>query len=186
MHELGSGVLELVMNLLGALFLRYEPRIRRRGRMVAITSGLRVVVMTLGLLHRTVLLDLDQNVLRIIDRRGWFFRRYRRIPFERVAAVTYGYQDTAPFSSVSMEYRQWDLYTVGIRLRDQEDVLLFRFFGQGDYINNSLLPDWMFTDEIVIAELTRGGQETRSRLLVELLSHVMNVDIINPDAPRDL
>lgn len=186
MYDLSFGALSLLMNLFGAIFLRYEPRIRRRGRMVAITSGWRVLLMTLGLLHRTVLVDLDQNVLRIIDRRGWFFRKYRRIPFQRVAAIAYGYQDMAPFSSVSAEYRQWDLYTVGIRLRDHEQVLLFRFFGQGDFMNNSLLPDWMFTDEIVITELTRGGQETRSRLLVELLSHVMNVDIQNPDAPTNL
>src|SRR5947209_15575179 len=72
------------------------PHIRKeRGRLVATTSWL-VRVVTLGLALREVIVDPKRQVLVLRDRRAWFFRRTRKLPFRFIEAVTYGYTDVNP------------------------------------------------------------------------------------------
>lgn len=115
----------------------------------------------------------------IHDRQLWFFERTRLVPFEQVEAVTYGFEDWT-FGGWFFRTRDTrELFRVGLRLRTGKEFDLFRFYGQGRFVNASYFPDgWFWEDSLT--DLS-GTQEQESRVLVELMSKMMGVRM---DLPR--
>ncbi|HVT11298.1 MAG TPA: hypothetical protein VHE55_03450 [Fimbriimonadaceae bacterium] len=155
-----------------------RPRVSKvRNTLVAVSDG-RSQLWSLGFGGRRLVVDPALKTVRVVYRRFWFFRTSRRIEFDWIAEVIYGYRD---WSTGWGAYREQDLFTVGLKLKNGEELILFRFFGEGDFVNNSVFPDWMFWDDFVIANYTRGPQERESLLFADLVSRMVGAPISNPD-----
>jgi hypothetical protein len=69
-----------------------------------------------------------------------------------------------------------DLHSVGVRLRDGDEVHLFYFYGDGTFRNDGPWPDWLYWDHYLF-DLS-GTQQRESRAFVELLSKLISVSVI--------
>jgi len=167
-----------LINVIFGRLLNVRPRIRKfNGALVADTAP-HIAVLTLGLKLRRVMLDPKQRAVRIFARYGWFFPRVRHIPFDVVRCVLYSYTDVNPLSGLGAQQEQ-DMFTVRLRLMNGEEPILCRFYGQGAFVNNTILPDWMYWEGEMIANLTQGSQEDQSRLYATAVSGLIGVQIEN-------
>ncbi len=139
----------------------------------------RVRLLTLGMLFRRVTVDPRLQTLTVDSRYAWLFARRRKIPFAKIAAITYGYSNLSPDSYVSWGHDSFDSFTVGLRLKtpDQE-IHLFNFVGEGTFSNDGPLPDWMYWQEFTYD--WTGSQEKESRLFVDVLSTMVGVKVVPP------
>ncbi len=64
-------------------------------------------------------------------------------------------------------------------LRNGEETVLCRFYGQGSFVNNSFMPDWMYWGDQVAADLTQGSQESESRGYATTVAALIGVDVRN-------
>jgi len=153
------------------------PRIRKRGDLIIARSPVMLGLATIGGCARSVTLDLNRKFVRIKDRRLWFVRWSRVLTFPQIAAVEYGYVDLnrvssyIPFNS----HQEFDIYEIGLRLTNNESVLLFQFRGSGAWDNTGPLPDWMYLGDQLEAQLEAGDQEQSSRIFAEVLSSRIGV-----------
>jgi hypothetical protein len=155
------------------------PRIfKSKGKLVA-KSSLYQRIISLGLLNRKVVVDPARRTVTISRSRFWFFRRRRRIPFDLIRAVTYGYQDWNA-NSLEWGHKPEDLYEVGLRLQDRSELHLFYFYGEGEFTNQGPLPDWIYWTSFQFD--TAGTQGSESRLFAETLSKILGVPIEPPSA----
>lgn len=160
------------LNLLYGLIVRVAlgrlissaPRIERRGDALVARTATRAALLTLGLKRRTVIVDTRQRAVRILSRYLWILPIVRRVPFDAVVRVVYSHTDVNPLQHWPWaSYQELDMFAVRIRLVNGEDLLLCRFFGSGDWVNNSWWPDWVLWDDQLCAELAKTSQETESR-----------------------
>src|SRR5262249_44454475 len=150
------------------------PRLSRaNGNLVAATS-LQLRLLTLGLINRRVSIDPKRRMITLSRRLFWFFSRRQRIPFDAIAAISYGYQDWAA-NSWSWTHKSADLYKVGLRLHSGQEVQVFYFYGEGEFSNQGPLPDWLYWANYQFDVTGTQGQE--SRLYVELLSKMIGVPV---------
>jgi hypothetical protein len=152
------------------------PRISKDGDKLVARSGWKSQLWNLGCAGRKLEVDPKTKILRLTLRRFWFVVTTRRIQFDWIEEVVYRYADVAPGV---MSYQEADLFTVEIKLKNGEHIVLFRFFGQGDFVNYSGWPDWMFWEDFLVAKYTRGDQESVSLLFVDLLSRMIGVPVSN-------
>ena len=150
------------------------PRVAKRGSQLVACTAWRLRVLSLGWLYREVRIDPGKQEIEIYRRYLWVFPRRRRVRFGAIAAITYGYEDFG--SSLSWAHDSVDLYSVGLRLHDDEELHLFYFFGDGEFSNNGPLPDWLYWDEFLFD--SSGTQERESRTFAELLSKMIDVSIV--------
>lgn len=154
------------------------PRIQKQGVRLVVTSALRLRILSLGAFSREVVVEPRKGWLMIHDRQFWFVERTRLIPFEQVEVVTYGFEDWT-FGGWFFRARDTqELFRVGLRLRSGKEFDLFRFYGEGHFVNESYFPDWWFWKDF-LTDLS-GTQEQESRVLVELLSKMMGVKVDRP------
>jgi len=159
-------------------FLSIGPRIfKDEGALVAVTGwGFRLL--TLGTMLRQVTVDVQAKIVQIRSRYLWLFGRTRTIDFHDIQAVTYGYDDWSGGEGILWDsHDTLDVYQVGLCLKDDSEVHLFYFIGEGAFGNGGVLCDWFFWPEYGI-ELV-GAQQSESRLLVELLGKMIGV-IVQP------
>jgi hypothetical protein len=151
------------------------PRVQKEnGRLVA-TTAWRLRLLTLGAYLRRVTVDPKKEVIQIETHWLWLFQRRRRIVFERVTAVSFGYRDLALVAPWTLIHDSVDLFKVGLRLREGEDVGLCSFYGDGTFRNNGPFPDWFYWNDYLF-DLS-GTQESESRAFVELLGKMINVPV---------
>jgi hypothetical protein len=81
--------------------------------------------MTLGMWYRRVTVDVVQKEIAMRSHWLWVFARSRRIPFESVAAVTYGYSDLSRGGDLVGAHDSVAVFAVELRLRDDREVHLF-------------------------------------------------------------
>ena len=148
-------------------FLSICPRVCKHGRRLVASTAWRLRLLTLGMLYRRVVVDPKNEVVLVQRRYLWLLARRRRIPFRFVKAVTYGYQDLAVGEPWTSAHDSYDLFRVGLRLHNQEEVHLFFFYSDGTFTNDGPLPDWLYWEDYVF-DLC-GTQEKESRVFVELL-----------------
>ncbi|MBM3494189.1 MAG: hypothetical protein FJX72_07700 [Armatimonadetes bacterium] len=174
LEVVGSVFVRLVIGRLFAM----RPGLRaRRGSLIARTS-LKGALLTLGLHLREVAVDPRLQTIRIRARRAWVFGSVRRIPFDAVARVTYDWTDVNPFQHMPLAvYQELDLYTVSVVLKTGEVVDLCRFFGLGGWVNEHFMPDWVFWDDRLAAELARGSQEEASRAYAVTVARAVGVEL---------
>lgn len=154
------------------------PRIRKQGARLVATSALRLQILSLGAFRREVVVEPRKGWLMVHDRQFWFIERTRLVPFAQVEAVTYGFEDWTPGGWFFWARDTRELFRVGLRLRNGKEFDLFRFYGEGRFVNESYFPDWWFWGEF-LTDLS-GTQERESRMLVELLSKMMGVGVDRP------
>ncbi|MDW8424636.1 MAG: hypothetical protein RMK51_01790 [Meiothermus sp.] len=154
------------------------PRIQKQGARLVVTTALRLRILSLGAFCRQVVVEPRKGWLMIHDRQFWFVERTRLIPFEQVEVVIYGFEDWTFGGWFFRARNTQELFRVGLRLRSGRELDLFRFYGEGPFVNESYLPDWWFWDEF--ATDATGTQEQESRLLVELLSKMIGVRVDRP------
>ncbi|MEM0925185.1 MAG: hypothetical protein AAGJ83_04035 [Planctomycetota bacterium] len=145
----------------------------KRGATIIATTARRVRLLSLGGIYRQVAIDPVEQIITIHRRYAWFFRKHCAIGFAEIEAVTYGYEDQA--IQGSFVHESYDCFTVGLRLRDDSEVVLHRFSGEGTLVNETIFPDWLmqpFGFELV------GTQERDSRSYVELVSRLVDVPTI--------
>jgi hypothetical protein len=152
------------------------PRVSKRGRNLIASTAWRLRVLTLGWLFRKVIVDPKGQDVRIQRRYFWAFPRRRRIRFEAVEAITYGYQDWALGASLAWAHDSADLFNVGLRLHGGEELHLFYFFGDGTFSNDGPWPDWLYWEDYLFD--VSGTQERESRAFAELLSKMIGVSVV--------
>ena len=155
----------------------FGPSVEKRNGRLVVRSGLAGRVATMGAFTQVVSFDPGDGQIRVSRRRFWHTRR-RRIGFDLVQAVTYGYEDFAPFKTLSWSYNSLDVYSVGLRLFDGESISLGTFGGPGAFVNNSPLPDWCYWEDYLFDFV--GSQGSRSEALVEVLSGLLGVTVVPP------
>jgi hypothetical protein len=151
------------------------PRISKRGGKLVACTAWRLRILALGLLYRRVVVDPEAKQLEIYRRYLWLFSRRRQLPFEKIEAVTYAYQDWAGGASYSA-HDSLDLYEVGLWLDGGDGVHLFYFFGEGIFTNNGPFPDWWYWNNSLFKPT--GTQDTESLVFVNLLSKLIGVSVV--------
>jgi hypothetical protein len=152
------------------------PRLtRRKGRLIA-TTPWRLRVLTLGALYRQVIVDVKDRVVIVRRRYLWFFKRARRVRFEHIKAIGYGYSGVAASDwSLTWTRKPADNFTVQLKLHGGGDVHLFSFYGDGEFENVGPLPDWFYWEDYLF-DLS-GTQTQESRAYVELLSRMTGAPV---------
>src|SRR5262249_1494795 len=105
----------------------------------------------------------------------WLFARERRIPFDPVRGVTYGYEDVSPFASWSWAHHSADLFRVGLKLDRLDTVHLFSFLGDGTFTNDGPFPSWCYWDDFLFDR--SGTEEQESRAYAEVLSKMLKAPV---------
>ena len=154
------------------------PRIKKHEDHIILTTAWRVRILLLGLLYRKVTIDPVKKRMHISSRYLWLFHRERTIPFSKIEAVTYGYDDLSPESWLSFAHDSFDCFKVGLRLADLSEIHLFHFLGDGTFDNRGSLPDWMYWENFTF-DLS-DKQKKESRAFVDLLSKMIGVTVIRP------
>lgn len=154
------------------------PRISERdGGLIAATAW-RWRVLFLGTMLREVVVDPGSKMVLIHCRYLWFFPFRRRIPFAKIAAVTYGYEDLSTGAGWSPAHNTFDAFAVGLQLVDDAEIPLFSFYGEGTFVNESGLPDWMYWGQSIFGVV--GRQEHESRAFVDSLAKMIGVKVTRP------
>ncbi len=156
--------------------LSIGPRIRKEGGRLVATSSLRLLC--LGAFCREVVVEPHKGWLMINDQAWWFLRKSRLIPFDKILNITYGFEDVTPGGWLVSVRDTKELFRVGLRLQDGGEFDLFRFFGDGPFVNEGIWPNWMYWEDY-LSDLT-GSQENESPYLVELLCQMTGAKIDRP------
>jgi hypothetical protein len=172
--------MQYILFLLLGRLLNIRPKIRKVNDLLVATTAPHIALLTFGLKLRSVIIDPRQKAVRIHARYCWFIPIVRHIPFFAITSIIYRYADWNPTSNFGIfAYQEEDMFSVNVRLKDGEEVMLVRFFGNGDFINNSWYPDWMLWEDFIEARITKGNQEEESRVYVDIISKLIGVPVEN-------
>ena len=161
--------------------LSLSPRVLRTGNRLLASTPWRARILLLGTYLRTVAVDRDRKVVTITSRVAWFHFQVRTIRFDQIAAITYGYDDLADSGTEGLldsSHNRWDHFVVGLWLADGSELTLFNICGDGEFRNESGLPDWAFW-HLRFFNLS-GSQEDDSRRLVDALCELIGVKVVRP------
>jgi len=168
---------DFLFDLIFARLFTFRPTVRKEGQLLVVRSGWTAHLFSLGFGSRKLTVDPRQKVVRISKRSFWFFVRSRRLEFDWIDEILYGYSD---MGFGLWTHRSLDLFTVDLHLRTGEEVHVFRFYGQGGFVNDGPMPDWCYWDQNLMTPLVAGNQESTSRAFVEVLSGMIGVPIGTP------
>lgn len=162
-------------------FLTLKPKISVDGEILRARSSLLVQAAFLFGSSRYVVVDRGRGKIGIRERRFWFARRQRVIPFERVDYIDFDYGSIGTSWGGMMRgferTDQIERYTVSLVLKDPvEAVPLFCFAGEG-----ACQTGWggvlLGGDSLVDYA---GDQADASREFVELLKEFLEVSVGKP------
>jgi hypothetical protein len=170
-------ILSILSRILTTAFAP-RPVVKRQGVLLLIRSGWRTAILTLGSKRRNVTIDPTNQIIRIYDRSFWVAEKREVIEFHQVQEIVYAYQDLFPANNW-ISHDEQDLFIVGLWLHDGRNVTLFRFYGQGQFVNNSIWPDWMMWDEFLKGKMVPHNMDSAALGLAELLSAMLDVPIGN-------
>lgn len=159
-------------------FLAMTPRIRVTPDRITARTSLWWQCLNLGTFRREVVLDSRTKTIRISGRFFWFFRGSRNIAFNEVKGVLYNYHESGAASSyVTGESEGSDNYHVGLRLHSMEEVPLFNFSGEGDYVQHTT-DIWDIPRGMIESALDAvGTQQEESLEFIDLLCHRLGVQL---------
>lgn len=167
-------LMDFVVDILLARLFNVRPRIRKVGETLVADTAPHIAVLTLGLCLRKVVVDPHQQAVRIHARYAWLIPVVRYVPFHAITGIVYDYKDWSfPWGT----YQSRDLFSVIIQTQQRDSIVLCRFFGAGEWNNNTIFPDWLYWDEQLAAGLSQGDQESESRAYAELVSKLVGVEI---------
>lgn len=159
-------------------WLSCGSRIRKDNEQLLISTSRIVQALTLGTTFTAVRFSPLERRIEIRRRNFWIRRTCRVVRFDDVAAVLYGYEDWSLEADLGASHDSRDVFTIGLRLSSDEEISIARFFGAGEFVNESLLPDWCFWEDQLFD--WAGTQDSESLLLAELISKMLGVKIERP------
>ncbi|MHB8635747.1 MAG: hypothetical protein ACYC96_04665 [Fimbriimonadaceae bacterium] len=170
--------MDWLIEILLQRMLQCRPSISRTGNMLVARSGWKTQLLCLGFAGRKVTVDPDRKILRITQRLLWFVNFGHVYTFERILYVLSGYSDWS-LSGISLSgaYRDRGIYTVELRLTTGERVVLFRFFSEGDFVNDGIFPDVFYWSDYLDAAITKGDQGTQAERYARLVAGLLGVAI---------
>ena len=175
-----ADLLDIPTSFLFSRLFAIRPVIRKENGTLVAVSNWRTVLLTLGALQRKVVVDPRQRTIRLRMRRFWFVVKTRRIEFDWVQSVVYGHAEMSTGSVLPMNaYQEQDLFAVGLSLKNGEELILFRFYGEGSFVNNSVFPDWMLWEGFLEAKLTAVDQESASSAFADVLAGLIGVPVVS-------
>jgi len=170
--------MEWLIQILMERMLQFRPNISKQGTVLVATSGWRAHLLSLGFAGRRVTIDPSRKLIRIGIRRFWLFTTSKVFTFDRILYVLSGYRDWSLSNlSVFGAYRDRGVFTVELRLTTGERIMLFRFYHEGDFINDGFMPDFMYWDDYLDATLTKGNQGQESEVFAKLVAGLVGVPI---------
>jgi hypothetical protein len=163
-----------------------QPEWRIRDHILEARTPLALRVVTLFGYDQHLHIDSNRRVLRLRSRRFWHTVRNELIPFDRIAAIVYGYSGT----DVGFQYNfqgaeatdTVDNFPVGILLRDSDrPVTLFVFSGAAslawDIATEVIDNDFLSVDLEWGINGVEGNEDRESRQFVALLRHYLGVPV---------
>jgi len=150
--------------------LSLSPKTRKIGRRLTSRTNFLLRLLTLLSYDRVVTIDGARGEVVIDTTWLWFFKRQKKIPFTRIAAVLYNLRtfgtDWGFFTGFTDQY---ETYAVGLNLQSpHEDVELAAFRGEGSVSTGTT--GVLLGDDIVDFS---GDQEDTSRGFVEQLREIV-------------
>ncbi len=146
------------------------PWFRRDGDRLFVTTSRLFIILTLGLTYKRVTLRERASYIDIETRTLWFFKKQRRVLFDWIVEVEYQYDDWNLWKYVARAYDSVDCFSVSLRLKDGSRQRLFRFVGEGTFVNESGYPDWWFEEAYFDQS---GNQEAESRYFYNLVQSLI-------------
>ncbi len=176
-----ADLFDLPFSILFSRLFTFRPKVYWDGKLYVAKSDWKSQLFCLGFAGRKVVVDPVSKVVRINKRYIWAVHQTRRIEFDWISGINYDYNDINPASSVSWATarQHQDLFTVSLNLKNGERVRLFRFYGDGGFVNDSFMPDWFYWSDRIEADLTRQDQEGESLSYVDVLSKLIGVPTEN-------
>lgn len=158
--------------------LSWSPSVRVTPNQIVVRTSIWFQVLNLGTFMRQVDIDSRTRTVRINGRFFWFFRSLRTIAFNEIKGVLYGYNEAgATASYISGESEGSESFPVGLRLRTMEEVPLFTFSGEGEYIQQTT-DIWDIPRGMIETALdTAGTQQEDSLDFVDLLCGRLGVPL---------
>jgi hypothetical protein len=103
------------------------PLIATEGERIVAKTKFMVWLSGLGNSFRSVTFDQQLKEIEIESYTWWFLSKHQLISFNQIVALTYGYSEYQPVLE-SSDIRE--NYRVGIRLLNDEEVVIWDFFGR--------------------------------------------------------
>lgn len=135
--------------MIGWSALLLSPRVTESDGLLRAQTAPLLGLLSLGLVHREVLVDRKSRYVTLVHRRLWLFRKTRVIPFKHIHRIDYDYEATTTSFGRNLdpsiiERDEIDSFHVALILRPRTDVpdshahlyeervQLFGFHGEGD------------------------------------------------------
>ena len=152
--------------------LSFGPNVRTEAGVIKARTSIPFSLVSLGLCQKRVEVDLRERVFRVLHWNFWVFPKRWTIPFSEVSEIKYSYRDLKAFlPSPNMAGNAWDSYSISLKLHDGHEILLFRWIGEGEFSNESILPDWFYALDYEFD--TVGTQKKESLLFYELMNEMV-------------
>ncbi|MCB2153871.1 hypothetical protein KQI84_03225 [bacterium] len=147
-------------------FLSTGPKVTVENNVLVARTSTIFSIISLGLCLKSLRADPQRRVVTFRRVFFWVFAKTREIPFDQVKEVHYRYENMHPFASFTAA-DSIDCYTVILEFHNRDEVTLFRWMGEGEFSNESLWPDWMYWEEILLD--VEGTQKKESLAFFEAL-----------------
>ena len=171
----------IILGLAGAFLAKYittvHPDVQRNKHLLIAKTPWQWRLLTLGAFGRELRIDPRIKLIYFFSHRFWFFRQRQSFAFDQVASVCYRYKDINPPRFFPTSYQEADIFEVGFKLRNGREVSIFTFMGRGSFVNNTMMPNWLFWEDFALAQLSAGDQETESLAFANTVAGLIGVGL---------
>jgi hypothetical protein len=158
--------------------LQLPPRITRQGDVLVAETPWITHFLCLFYGSRKVLIDPTARTVKLRKRFAWFVLNEHVYRFDQILNLIADYRDWSLSQlSWSGAYRDRGIFTVELRLTTGERILLFRFYAQGDFVNDGIFPDLMYWGDFLEASVSKGDNYTHSEAYAEVAAGIIGVRV---------
>ena len=150
--------------------LSIGPVVSRDGTKLKARTSTFFALLTLGANLKLFEADTATRRIHFHRRLFWVFARSWDVAFEEVVEVKYGYENLNPFAFISADDATDDFF-ISLEMRDRSSIALFHWIGEGEFTNNTILPDWWFFGETLFD--ATGTQQKESMTFYEVLTAML-------------
>lgn len=119
------------------------------------------------LFWRSLKIDRQRRTLTIFHLDFWLIPQKWVVSYHDIRDINYKYRDYGFLRSLNYARNSLDCYTVSIELQNYRVIDLFWWYGEGEFLNESILPDWVFWQQYAFD--TKGSQKRESLQFYEML-----------------
>ena len=163
--------------------LTIGPTVKLQGSVVTMRTSVLGALLTLGLWVRFVTIDGAARTVRVHNQLLWLIPWRVEIPFSDIAEVVYTYSDLLDIFPMMRASDAIDCYTISLERRDLSIVTLFSWVGEGEFVNETYWPDFVYWLDFRI-DFT-GTQKKESMHVFELLRQAVKEAAPSPLQGQD-